>query len=52
MRKEAVAASFDHWQLTWQTGEHLSQGRWTGHDPNKISTEYKVEETLVRQPAR
>lgn len=52
MWKEAGAASFGHWQLTWQTGENLSRGRWTGHDPNKISTEYKAEETLIRQPAR
>jgi hypothetical protein len=52
MWTEAVAASFGHWQLTWQTGENLSQGRRKSHDPNKISNEYKAEETLIRQPAR
>jgi hypothetical protein len=53
MWKEAIAASFGHCQLTRQTDEKLRQGRrWTGHDPNKISTEYKEEETPIRQPAR
>jgi len=52
MWEDAVAASFGHWQFIWLTGENLTQGRWTGHDSNKISTEYKAEEIQIRQHDR